>query len=112
MCLKIYHRGLDSSGVCFKENSPVVLGHTRLSILEFSEAGHQPMMFDCSRYVSALNGKMYNHLALRFKLESSGASYEWRGHSYPEILLACFAALGIENTTTSNSWYVLNCVVG
>lgn len=98
MCSQINHRGPDSSGVWFEENSPIVLGHTRLSILELSEAGHQPMVSDCSRYVLVLNGEIYNHLALRSKLESSGISYSWRGHSDTETLLACFVAWGIEKT--------------
>jgi asparagine synthase (glutamine-hydrolysing) len=98
MCREIRHRGPDSSGVWLEENCPVVLGHTRLSILELSEAGHQPMVSDCSRYVLVLNGEIYNHLTLRTKLESSGTAYEWRGHSDTETLLACFAAWGIEKT--------------
>ena len=72
----------------------IALGHTRLSILELSPAGNQPMASACSRYVIVFNGEIYNHLALRDQLSS--AMPIWRGHSDTETLLACFSAWGVE----------------
>ena len=98
MCRTIQHRGPDSSGIWLEDASPIVLGHVRLSILELSEAGNQPMLSPCGRYVLVLNGEIYNHLALRKKLEDTGLVLSWRGYSDTETLLACFAAWGVEKT--------------
>ncbi|MBF6620165.1 MAG: asparagine synthase (glutamine-hydrolyzing), partial [Patulibacter sp.] len=76
----------------------LVLGHRRLSILDLSPAGHQPMHSACSRYVIAFNGEIYNHLDLRRALEAEGRAPAWRGHSDTETLLACFAAWDVEKT--------------
>jgi asparagine synthase (glutamine-hydrolysing) len=65
----------------------LVLGHRRLSILDLSPAGHQPMLSACGRYVIAFNGEIYNHLALREKLTQKGQAPNWRGHSDTETLL-------------------------
>jgi len=56
------------------------------------------MQSACDRYVIALNGEIYNHVALRCQLEGSGLAPAWRGHSDTETLLACFSAWGIEKT--------------
>lgn len=98
MCKVIGHRGPDSNGVWFDAHSPVVVGHVRLSILEISEAGNQPMISECGRYVLALNGEIYNHQSLRKQLADSGLTINWRGHSDTETILFCFAAWGIEKT--------------
>jgi asparagine synthase (glutamine-hydrolysing) len=62
----IKHRGPDSAGIYVKEN--VFLGHTRLSILDLSENGNQPMFSDDKRYVIIFNGEIYNHLEIRREL--------------------------------------------
>lgn len=98
MSATITHRGPDSEGVWWDESSPVVLGHRRLSILDLSPAGHQPMVSECERYVIAFNGEIYNHLTLRARLEAEQKAPAWRGHSDTETLLACFSAWGIEAT--------------
>lgn len=98
MCKVISHRGPDSAGVWIEDDSSVVLGHVRLSILELSEAGNQPMISECGRYVLVLNGEIYNHQSLRKQLAESGLVINWRGHSDTETLLACFVAWGIEKT--------------
>lgn len=94
----IMHRGPDDSGVWFDESSGIAFGHRRLSILDLSPAGHQPMLSACGRYVLAFNGEIYNHLELRAHLERDGTSPAWRGHADTETLLACFAAWGIAET--------------
>jgi len=98
MCAAITHRGPDSEGIWWDESAPLVLGHRRLSILDLSPAGHQPMLSVCGRYVIAFNGEVYNHLALREQLAQKGEAPNWRGHSDTESLLACFAVWGLEKT--------------
>lgn len=94
----LHHRGPDDSGVWVDDAIGIALAHRRLSILDLSSAGHQPMLSACGRHVLAFNGEIYNHLELRIRLEQGGASPAWRGHSDTETLLACFAAWGIAET--------------
>ena len=98
MGLAILHRGPDASGIWCDESSGIGLGHVRLSILELTEAGAQPMHSACDRFVLSFNGEIYNHLKLRDQLEHEGHFIHWRGHSDTETLLACFSAWGIEKT--------------
>ncbi|GIB22041.1 asparagine synthase (glutamine-hydrolyzing) [Vibrio cholerae] len=95
------HRGPDASGVWVDQPSGVGLGHVRLSILDLSPAGHQPMASTCDRFVIAFNGEIYNHLELRVQLQEQNVSPIWRGHSDTETLLACFSAWGVEKTLQS-----------
>ncbi len=95
----IFHRGPDSSGVWCDEHVGFGLGHQRLSIIDLSPAGRQPMVSACGRYVLAFNGEIYNHRALRAELEARcSQSLEWRGHSDTETLLMAFALQGVEAT--------------
>lgn len=98
MTRAINHRGPDSEGFWWDDEFPLVLGHRRLSILDLSPAGHQPMKSVCGRYVIAFNGEIYNHLNLRSQLEVDHKDLSWRGHSDTETLLVCFATWGIERT--------------
>ena len=93
MTKQIESRGPDSSGGWLDPELGVALGHRRLSILELSPAGAQPMISDSGRYVLVFNGEIYNHLAIRAEL-GKGAPY--RGHADTETLLRAFDALGIE----------------
>jgi len=74
------------------------MGHRRLSIVDLSPAGHQPMVSANGRYVIAFNGEIYNHLLLRAEFGRSGIAPVWRGHSDTETLLAGFEAWGIRGT--------------
>ena len=96
----ISKRGPDDSGVeRFSLNgNSVVFGHRRLSILDLSPAGHQPMVSDCGRYVIVFNGEIYNHLELRRKL--SGVHF--RGHSDTETILYYLAQNGLEAVENFN----------
>lgn len=98
MVVTLSHRGPDAAGVWFDESSGVSLGHVRLSILELTEAGAQPMHSACDRFVLSFNGEIYNHLKLRAQLEQEGHLTQWRGHSDTETLLACFSVWGVEKT--------------
>ena len=92
------HRGPDDSGIWFDEHAGIGLVHRRLSILDLSPAGHQPMHSVCGRFVLVFNGEIYNHLDLRSELHKSGVAPAWRGHSDTETLLAGFAVLGVSAT--------------
>ena len=99
----IHHRGPDDGGMWVDEEYGVALGHRRLSILDLSPAGHQPMASACGRFAVVFNGEIYNHLDLRKNLEKSNhlPIGGWRGHSDTETLLACFAVWGIDKTLQS-----------
>ncbi|GFM66531.1 asparagine synthetase B [Pseudomonas cichorii] len=92
----IIHRGPDDHGVWVKPDAGIGLAHRRLSIVDLSPAGHQPMPSTSGRYVIAFNGEIYNHLELRNLLEQSGRAPAWRGHSDTETLLAAFDTWGVE----------------
>lgn len=96
MADRLAHRGPDAAGVWADEC--IALGHRRLSILDLSEAGAQPMHSACGRYVVAFNGEIYNHLDLRDDLVSAGCTPAWRGHSDTETLLAAITHWGIDRT--------------
>ncbi|MBC5784882.1 asparagine synthase (glutamine-hydrolyzing) [Ramlibacter sp. USB13] len=94
----IRHRGPDDQGTWLDPEHGVSLGHRRLSILELSPAGHQPMAGSAGRHVIVFNGEIYNHLELRAVLERSGVRPSWRGHSDTETLVECMQAWGIDRT--------------
>jgi asparagine synthase (glutamine-hydrolysing) len=98
MALAIAHRGPDDAGAWVDAQAGVALGHRRLSIVDLSVAGHQPMHSASERYVMAYNGEIYNHMELRSALEAQGWSTPWRGHSDTETLLAGCEAWGLEET--------------
>jgi asparagine synthase (glutamine-hydrolysing) len=94
----IMYRGPDDAGYWCDGERGIALGHRRLSILDLSPAGHQPMHSSGGRYVIAFNGEIYNHLLMRQELESGGRAPAWRGHSDTETLLAGFDAWGVQAT--------------
>lgn len=109
----IRHRGPDNSGLWRDDAAQIALVHLRLSILDLSPNGAQPMLSASGRYVLSFNGEIYNHLELRKELsgspppgvhasrsppEGEGANTRWRGHSDTETLLAGFEAWGVEAT--------------
>jgi asparagine synthase (glutamine-hydrolysing) len=95
----IRHRGPDDTGTWVDDKAKVAIGHRRLSILDLSSAGHQPMVSKSKRYVIAFNGEIYNHNELRDQLAKlSSYSLDWSGHSDTETLLMCFEVWGVEQT--------------
>jgi len=98
MASQIESRGPDDAGSWSASNAGLALAHRRLSVLDLSPAGHQPMHSTCGRYTLIYNGEIYNHLNLRAELENEGGGFDWRGHSDTETLLACFSAWGVEPT--------------
>jgi asparagine synthase (glutamine-hydrolysing) len=98
MAAQLTHRGPDDSGSWADPKAGLALGHRRLSIIDLSAAGHQPMVSASGRFVLAFNGEIYNHLELRSALTNDGAATAWRGHSDTETLLAGIERWGAEST--------------
>lgn len=95
---RLAHRGPDAQGMWHDAYAGIVLGHRRLSIVDLSPAGAQPMESASGRYVVSYNGEIYNWQALRADLDARGAAPVWRGHSDTEVLLAGIDADGLEAT--------------
>lgn len=94
----IVHRGPDDSGVWSDLGKGYAVAHRRLSIIDLSAAGHQPMHSRSGRYVLAYNGEVYNYEDLRSALDAAGGGGEWRGHSDTEVLLAGIELWGLAET--------------
>ena len=94
MAERLRHRGPNDAGTWADADGAIALGHRRLSIVDLSAAGHQPMRSATGRYELILNGEIYNHAALRTELPPQ----PWRGHSDTETLLAGIEHLGFEAT--------------
>jgi len=94
----LHHRGPDSLGFWFDDTNQVGLSFARLSILDLSSAGSQPMKSNNGKYIIVYNGEVYNHLDLRNEIYNCNFSYNWKGHSDTETLLAGFEIWGIEKT--------------
>ncbi len=86
------HRGPDDAGVYVSPDGRLALGHRRLSILDLSALGHQPMVSPDGRYWIVFNGEIYNFRELRPDLEAKG--HVFRSESDTEVLLAMFAEYG------------------
>ncbi len=98
MADELVTRGPDSNGIWLDTNQSIGLAHRRLSIVELSSAGHQPMLSSSKRYVISYNGEIYNNAELRSELSKSSLKLKWRGNSDTETLLAAFDEWGIRNT--------------
>jgi asparagine synthase (glutamine-hydrolysing) len=90
----LLHRGPDDGGVWLEPDSGLALAHRRLSVLDLSPEGHQPMVSACGRYVIVFNGEIYNFRELRQELEQN-KTVTWRGSSDTEVMLAAIRAWGL-----------------
>jgi asparagine synthase (glutamine-hydrolysing) len=88
----LQHRGPDDAGQWADASSGIALGQRRLSILDLSPLGHQPMCSESGRYWTIFNGEVYNYRELRKELPGVA----WRGHSDTEVMLAAIERWGLE----------------
>jgi len=97
MANTLCHRGPDDAGIWTDPAAGIALGHRRLSILDLSPAGHQPMVSPGGRYVIAFNGEIYNYEQLRRELDQvTTCPISFRGHSDTEVMLAAFEQWGVQ----------------
>ncbi len=97
MIKTLNHRGPDDRGLWFDNNANVGLAHSRLSILDLSSAGHQPMHSQSGRFVIIFNGEIYNYKKILSELEIN-STLKLKGQSDTEVLLAAIEAWGLKNT--------------
>ena len=91
------HRGPNDSGLWVEHRFGVVLAHRRLSVIDLSSSGHQPMRSPSNRYVIVLNGEIYNHEWLRRRVvQESARLTTWSGTSDTEVLLSAIDVFGVE----------------
>jgi asparagine synthase (glutamine-hydrolysing) len=93
MASVLTHRGPDDDGVWVDAAAGLALGHRRLSIIDISSLGHQPMISPSRRYVLAYNGEIYNHTELRDEL--AGVGERFAGTSDTEVLLRAIERWGL-----------------
>ncbi|MGI8852266.1 MAG: asparagine synthase (glutamine-hydrolyzing) [Methyloceanibacter sp.] len=96
MAATLAHRGPDARGVFVDAEAGIALGHTRLSIIDLSPAGAQPMVSANGRYVIAYNGEVYSANEIRPELEALG--HRFRGHSDTEVMVEAIAEWGLRPT--------------
>lgn len=96
MTAELYHRGPDDHGIWVNRGRGVALGFRRLSIIDLSQAGHQPMHSASSRFVVVFNGEIYNFKEIAAELLQIG--WVFRGHSDTEVLLASIETWGIQKS--------------
>jgi asparagine synthase (glutamine-hydrolysing) len=94
MAESLAYRGPDDHGVWSDLETGIALTHRRLSIVDLSPAGHQPMISSNGRFIITYNGEIYNFRDLRRDLEARGISF--RGHSDTEVMLEAFVAYGVD----------------
>jgi asparagine synthase (glutamine-hydrolysing) len=94
MSTSLRHRGPEDEGSWVDERCGIAFGHRRLSIIDLSPTGHQPMHSSCGRYVITFNGEIYNFKLLRQELEKLGHGF--RGHSDTEVMLGAITQWGVE----------------
>jgi asparagine synthase (glutamine-hydrolysing) len=96
MSEELNHRGPDYGGYWNDNSESFYLSHRRLSILDLSIAGNQPMLSHSGRFVISFNGEIYNHIEIKKFLKEENKEIKWRGHSDTEILVELIESLGLE----------------
>jgi len=88
------HRGPDSNDFFMSDDQSTFLAHVRLSILDISENGRQPMFDSSNRYVIVYNGEVYNFQELKIYIEKKYSFFKWTSHSDTEVIIEGFAREG------------------
>ncbi len=96
MAGRLRHRGPDNDGVWIDKSGRVGFGHRRLSIIDLSANGHQPMQSANGRFTLSYNGEIYNHTDIRREIDAQSGPIAWRGHSDTETLVEAIARWGLE----------------
>jgi len=94
MARVLSHRGPDDEGIWVDAPAGIALGHRRLSVIDLSPEGHQPMSSSSGRYSISFNGEIYNFREIRAELEALG--HRFRGHSDTEVALAAIDQWGLK----------------
>lgn len=102
-CFAMSHRGPDDAGVWWSDNGRVGFAHRRLSIIDLSSAGHQPMTTADGKFTIVFNGEIYNFSDLRAELESKGHVFQSRSDT--EVILAAYREWGAESVTRLNGMF-------
>jgi asparagine synthase (glutamine-hydrolysing) len=102
MCTILKHGGPDDEGIFENEENHLVLGHRRLSLIDLSGCGHQPMSFS-GRFVITFNGEIYNYKELKEELKKAGVQF--RTESDTEVILAAFASWGTASFEKLNGMF-------
>ncbi len=97
---RLAHRGPDAAGVWVDDTHEVALGHRRLSVIDLSPNGAQPMQSHCGRFVMTYNGEVYNFKELKSEIEQQHPQHHWRGGADTEVVLAAFSYWGLEAALT------------
>lgn len=96
MNTRLKHRGPDSNGIWFDKNHKIGLCHTRLSIIDTTLNGSQPMLSKSKRFSISFNGEIYNFKELKSELDLEESIF-WNSNSDTEVLLQCIDSWGIKN---------------
>ena len=94
----INHRGPDDLGFWDNSIDKISLGHVRLSIVDLTSSGHQPMISTNQRFVIVFNGEIYNFIQIRDEINKLDSSVSWHGKSDTEVLLVAISIWGLEKT--------------
>ena len=100
MSLAINHRGPDDSNFWQDTDLGITLGHQRLSILDLTNAGQQPMKSSSGQFITTYNGEIYNHFEIRKEIEQINSNIKWRGTSDTETLIEAIQIWGLKKTLT------------
>jgi asparagine synthase (glutamine-hydrolysing) len=92
MCRELRYGGPDDEGIYKDEQHHLVLGHRRLSIIDTSVNGHQPMLYSGGRFVISYNGELYNYIELKEELKKAGSIFSTQTDT--EVVLAAYALWG------------------
>ncbi len=105
MCAVLKHGGPDDEGIYTDEAEHITIGHRRLSIIDVSNGGHQPMSYANGRYIISYNGELYNYAEIKKQLQQAG--FQFTTKSDTEVLLASYAAWGATAFEKFNGMFAL-----